>query len=274
MITDFNALINKITEEIKSVTDFAVVGLSGGVDSLCVAALCTLALGKENVLAVHMPHNEIDVKDELKFNGNSKRIAAKLGINDLYIPIAQISETLNGVLASALKTPLGEVNKGNSRSRTRMCILYGVAHHLNSLLGKKARVMGTGNLSEDFIGYDTKGGDALADIFPIGELYKSEVYQLADHLVEMGLIDKDMIDRNPSAGLWDGQTDEQELGYTYNEMESAIRAMRKSDGSIKEMYRPELANAIDKFVYNRHLANKHKHEAPPVIKLRNQSFLK
>lgn len=267
MIKDTKALINKITEEIKKATDFAVVGLSGGVDSLCVATLCVLALGKENVLAVHMPHNEVDVYDELKFNGNSQRIAKKLGVNEAYVPIGAFTETFIGHMQQAMKKPMTQLNKGNSRSRMRMCVLYGMAHDLNETLGKRVRVMGTGNLSEDFIGYDTKGGDALADIFVIGDLFKSEVYQLAEYFAEQGLIDLDMIDRKPSAGLWDGQSDEAELGYSYNEMEKSIRKIIDSGWSKEDW------TQIDEFVWNRHFANKHKHEGPPVVKLRDNTQL-
>lgn len=267
MIKDPKALINKITEEIKKATDFAVVGLSGGVDSLCVATLCTLALGKENVLTVHMPHNEMDVYDELRFNGNSQRIAAKLGTEQRYVPIGAMTETYIAFMQKAMEMPMSQVNKGNARSRMRMCVLYGMTHHLNETLGKRVRVMGTGNLSEDFIGYDTKGGDALADIFPIGELFKSEVYQLAEYFAAEGIIDKDMIDYKPSAGLWDGQLDEEELGYSYNDMEKSIRKI------IDSNWPKENWTEIDEFVWNRHFANKHKHEAPPVIKLRGLSFM-
>jgi NAD+ synthase len=150
----------------------------------------------------------------------------------------------------------------------RMVALYTVAHELNShLTNKRVRVIGTGNLSEDFIGYDTKGGDALCDIFPIGELYKSEVYQLAEYFVEQGDIEPYMIDYTPSAGLWDGQTDEEELGFSYNDMEPAIRKMRSATGKL-ECTDPLTLSTVEKFVYDRHLANKHKHEAPPVIELR------
>jgi len=278
MIVDIENLIKKITDEIKTFTDFAVVGLSGGVDSLCVATLSMLALGKENVLAVHMPHNEMDLYDDLKFNGNSMRIAKKLDINSVHIPIGAISETLNVFVEKAIQGPLSQVNEGNSRSRTRMCILYALAHQMGDQ-GKRARVMGTGNMSEDFIGYDTKGGDALADIFPIGELFKSEVYQLADYFVEKGYIDADMIDRKPSAGLWDGQTDEEELGYSYNQMEPIIKVyLNDKDRLYDKELMTEKSSILSKtelgeFVLNRHLNNKHKHEAPPVIRLRGTKYL-
>lgn len=273
MIKNELALIGQIKNEIKEFTDVAVVGMSGGVDSTIVATLCMLALGSENVYGVHMPYNDTDNK-EGKFNGNSRIIADKLGVRSLEAPIFDITASINKAVTTAVAygeniDELGRVNSGNTRSRARMTVLYGVCHELGAhFSGKRVRVMGTGNLSEDFIGYDTKGGDALADIFPIGELYKSEVYELADFFAKTGIIESGMIDRTPSAGLWDGQTDEDELGYTYNKMEGSIRKIIDSEWS-KENWDHD----VDEFVWKRHMANKHKHEAPPVIKLRNNKFL-
>jgi NAD+ synthase len=241
-------VINKITNEIKEFTDKAIVGMSGGADSTLVAILSKLALGSDNVVSVHMPSSDIDLE---KFNSNSERIADKLGLPKKTINIKNI------VKSYSVLGELNQVNQGNLRSRVRMNVLYAVAHEEGQSC--RARVMGTGNLSEDFIGYDTKGGDALADLFSIGDLYKSEVYQLLDYFADKGIIEHDMIDREPSAGLWDGQTDEDELGHTYNDMEVSIRKHFKGETMDTE---------IDTFVMDRHYANKHKHEAPPVISIR------
>lgn len=268
MINDKLGLIEKITTEIKDKMDIAVVGLSGGVDSMIVATLCKLALGEDNVFAVHMPHNAVDTTTEGKFNWNSKRIAAKLEIKSMTANIGATVLNINREIYNAIGAELNKVNEGNTRSRARMVMLYGIAHELGNKTKRRARVLGTGNLSEDFIGYDTKGGDALADIFPIGELYKSEVYELADFFVSEGLIEEGMIDRNPSAGLWDGQSDADELGYTYDEMEPSIRKILNKD------LREEDWSEVDEFVFRRHIANEHKHLAPPVIELRSTEFLK
>lgn len=276
MIKDIPTLLNTITTEIKSKTDIAVLGLSGGADSTLVACLCTEALGKENVYGVHMPFNYLDATT---FNALSKIIAENLEIRSITAPISNIVGSLNEAVEEALENSGGAVlnkfmtvlNKGNSRSRARMCILYAISHHLGTLkASSRVRVIGTGNLSEDFIGYDSKGGDSLADIFPIGELFKSEVYQLLEYFKDKGILSEAMINRKPSAGLWDGQSDEEELGYTYNSMEQSIRKIRKvvdgqvivATGHLKDM------SELDKFVIERYNTNKHKHEAPPVISLR------
>lgn len=278
MIKDMVSVIDEITKNIKNNMDVAVLGLSGGVDSTVCACLLVKALGSENVHTLHMPYNEVDTDTPLKFNSNSMRIAQELKTPAHWKPIKKIADAINsevyGEFTHSSVPPLTSVNEGNARARARMAVLYGTAHNLETNLGKRVRVVGTGNLSEDFIGYDTKGGDALADLFIIGSLFKSEVYQLADHFVTEGMIKEDMVDRVPSAGLWEGQTDEDELGFSYNDMEPIIKEFLKLGNRlyIKELLNDrciELLNTdIGKFVYDMHLKNKHKHEAPAVVNLR------
>lgn len=265
MITDIENLIATITTEIKRFTDIAVVGLSGGADSSLVAVLCAKALGPKNVYGLHLPHNPVDEKT---FNSRSKKLSRTLGINDFTLPIGAPYDQLEQALRENVGD-LSTLNKGNIRARIRMTLLYSTAHHLSDTTEKRVRVIGTGNLSEDFIGYDTKGGDALADIFPIGELYKSEVYQLLEYFVSQGTISEALIDRVPSAGLWEGQTDEAEIGYSYNDMEQSIRKIRDPQTALAFNNIDEsILTDLDKFVLNRHLSNRHKHLAPPVVKTR------
>jgi len=266
-IKDCRKMNEYICGKIRSFTDIAVVGLSGGADSTLVATLCTEALGITNVYGVSMPYNKFDIEN---FNARSTRLAAYLGLVHHWRSIDKIADAIDESIAWFEHQPT-DLNKGNSRSRARMCVLYGFAHTLGSAFpGKKVRVMGTGNLSEDFIGYDTKGGDALADIFPIGELYKSEVYQMLEYFRDKGVIKEEHIDRVPSAGLENGQTDEGDLGYTYNEMEPAIKFCRENHRFVVESsIEKGVVDKIFEFVWKRHMANKHKHEAPPVLSLRN-----
>jgi NAD+ synthase len=219
------------------------------------------ALGKENVYGISMPYNEVDTRT---FNALSAKLAERIGINHFVRPVGRIADAINEQIFVEVEPT--DLNKGNSRSRARMCVLYGIAHNLSvQLPGKRVRVMGTGNLSEDFIGYDTKGGDALADIFPIGELFKSEVYQLLEYFRDEGVIDEEYINRIPSAGLVEDQTDKGDLGYSYDEMEEGVRLCL---ANYENMVSQNL-DEITSFVWQRHLMHKHKHETPIVIKLRH-----
>jgi NAD+ synthase len=267
MIDDIDGLIKHVTKQIQQFADIAVVGMSGGADSTAIATLCKLALGSENVHSLHMPYNKLDVKT---FNARSVKCAQKLGIHAHMVSIAPIADAIKEIVEACVDTKTSQLNDGNARSRARMTALYGFASHMNEMYpDKRSRVIGTGNLSEDFIGYDTKGGDSLCDIFPIGELFKSEVYQLLEHFKSLGLIDEEHIDRIPSAGLWDGQTDEMELGYSYNEMEPVIKSLINDNNKTWQQTDNQTLTKLEQFVIQRHLNNKHKHEAPAVIKLRN-----
>jgi NAD+ synthase len=261
------AVIEKITQEIKNNVDTAVVGLSGGADSVLVMLLSAEALGKENVYALSLPYSDLDIKT---FNSLSTMYAEHIGVNHTIVSIGTIAKaltaTISGIVHPENDNALSVLNAVNDRAIDRMCVLYGYAHHLNETLNNRVRVMGTGNLSEDFIGYDTKGGDALADIFPIGQLFKSEVYAVLDYFRDQGKITEAMINRVPSAGLWENQTDEDELGFSYNSMEPAIRFILKNYSTIDESSLTE----IQRFVWKRHTANKHKHEAPYVVILRDE----
>jgi NAD+ synthase len=260
MIKKIPDLIKHITKELTSFTDLAVVGMSGGADSTLVSIICAQALGKDRVHTAHMPAVPFD---HHTFNKLSWETAEKLGVHKYLIPIHDITSAFTNTFKETLKKDLSPLNSGNCRARIRMTTLYTLSRHIEETQNKRVRVIGTGNLSEDFIGYDTKGGDALADIFPIGQLYKSEVYQLLEYFRDQGIIDESMINRIPSAGLWEGQTDEKELGYSYNDMEKSIRKI------LHGQLNPSQAQGLDRFVYDRHLAHKHKHEASLVISARN-----
>jgi len=263
VIRDIPAALAHLNEQITAQVDIAVVGLSGGADSSLTAILASQALGRENVYGISMPYNRTDAAT---FNAASASLADRIGIHHFYRPVSAIADAINDQIFLHDPAELTDVNKGNARSRARMCVLYGLAHNLCSQFpGKSVRVLGTGNLSEDFIGYDTKGGDALADIFPIGELFKSEVYQLLDYFREQGIIDEAHINRTPSAGLQENQTDEGDLGYSYDAMEGSIRFCLEH---YHQMARQDL-DEITAFVWQRHLTHKHKHEAPVVLHLRN-----
>lgn len=194
-------LVRKIQEYFKKKGfEKAVVGISGGVDSSVVCFLLAEALGGKNVYAYSLPYfdEDPDVKKVVDATGvNFERINIKA-------PVDVICETL-GIT--------DKVDKGNVMARVRMIFLYYFARKYNAL------VAGTGNKSEYLLGYFTKYGDIACDFLPIGSLYKTEVYELAR---ELG-VPESIIEKKPTAGLWPGQTDEDELGYLYEEIDAVLK---------------------------------------------------
>lgn len=190
-------------------------GLSGGVDSAVVAYLAGLAAG-DNALGLILPCKN-DPKDvELALT-----VAEKFNIKTKEVALDNIFDELVNIYPEA-----NNLAKGNLKPRLRMAVLYYFANTFDYL------VAGTGNKSEITIGYFTKYGDGGADILPLGGLLKTEVRELAK---EIGVPDE-IIKRPPSAGLWHGQTDEGEIGITYEELDKVIKALErnKTEGIDKE----------------------------------------
>ena len=255
MIKDINGLVETIVTDIRNRVDVAVIGLSGGADSTLVACLCVKALGKENVYGVHMPFGEIDKET---FNKRSTVLAEILGVNQITIDIKDASASLS----SQLNTEIDKVTNGNTRARLRMSSLYMVAGMLNIQTNKKVRVANTCNASETLSNYDTKWGDNVGDFSPIGDLFKSEVYQLLEYFRDRKIISEEQIDRNPSAGLWLGQSDLGELGYSYDQMEPTMRLL------LGLPFKDVVEKEILEFVKRKIKEGKHKIDPIPVTPLR------
>ncbi len=181
----------------------AVIGISGGLDSAVVASLLVLALGIENVFGYSLPCGEQkDIKDV-------ELVANKLGIRYDKLNIAPVVDSLKKVIGYDNDE---NISVGNLMARTRMTVLYDLSAYHNAL------VVGTSNKTELLLGYFTIYGDGACALEPIGHLYKTEVKQLAKYLEIPDVI----INKTPSAGLWDGQTDEKELGATYEEIDNCL----------------------------------------------------
>ncbi len=181
-----------------------VLGLSGGVDSALVARLCADALGPERILGLGLPEGTggEDLDD-------ARGYAETLGIGFRTVDIAPLAASFE----AALKPKRSHrIARGNLRARARMVVLYFVANTEDRV------VMGTGNKSEILVGYFTRWGDGGADFLPIGDLYKTQVWAMARHL---GL-PKKIVDKVPTAGLWAGQTDEGELGISYDDLDRVL----------------------------------------------------
>ncbi|MFA7652314.1 MAG: NAD+ synthase [Candidatus Omnitrophota bacterium] len=179
-----------------------ILGLSGGIDSAVVCALSKEAVGKDNVLGLLMPCNSHsrDIKD-------AKIVAEKLKIKTRSVNLSGVYDSFLKILPKASNLALA-----NLRPRLRMAALYYFANKFNYL------VCGTGNKSELMAGYFTKYGDGGVDILPIAGLLKKDVRRLAK---ELG-IPVQIITKAPTAGLWPGQTDEGEMGITYNELDDIL----------------------------------------------------
>jgi NAD+ synthase len=186
-----------------------VIGLSGGLDSTTTLFLCVEALDKNRVFGLIMPSNENDEKDA----EDAIEVCEKLGVKYRVIEINSILESFEKVLNLSNK-----LVKGNLMARIRMCILYYFANKDNLL------VAGTGNKSEYLQGYFTLHGDIACDLMPLGNLYKKDVKELAK---ELGVPQK-IIDKIPTAGLWKEQTDEDELGVYYNELDKILPLLEKN----------------------------------------------
>jgi NAD+ synthase len=182
----------------------AVLGLSGGIDSAVVLALLVKALGKENVTALIMPNTKITKMENIL---DAKNLAETFGVEYHVLPIDRKLEMFE-------QTPWkqNKIAEANLNARIRAVILYNYANSNNAL------VVGTGNKSEFYMGYFTKHGDAAADIFPIADLYKSQVKALAEYFK----LPVQFLKKTPTAELWLGQEDEKELGITYEELDELL----------------------------------------------------
>ena len=199
-LTDF---IERTVEDAGA--DRAVLGLSGGIDSSAVAYLAVEALGTEALHGLVLPGA---VSDEANMS-DAERVAEDLGIEYDVVEIDPFVEQLVELFPDIESDQLAV---GNARARTRAVINYFVANHEDAL------VLGTGNRSEALVGYFTKYGDGAVDCNPLGRLYKQQVRQLGRHLgVPAGIAAK-----KSTAGLWAGQTDEEELGIDYDTLDAVL----------------------------------------------------
>jgi NAD+ synthase len=195
-----------------------VLGMSGGIDSSVAAVLCKRAF-PETTLGVIMPCHSLDVDRE-----HAALLANKFNIP---VKVVVLDEAFDSLIKSlpdeGYDMTTRRLAENNIKPRLRMITLYYLANRLNYL------VMGSSNRSELSVGYFTKHGDGGSDLIPLGNLVKRQVRELAEYLD----IPREIIDKPPSAGLWDGQTDEAELGLTYDELDSYL-ITGKAEPKIKE----------------------------------------
>ncbi|MBL7663232.1 NAD(+) synthase [bacterium] len=285
MLTKVEATAHKIEEAIKEFCEIAVIAVSGGVDSAVVASAACAALGPEHVILVSLPISETD---RGVFNRRSAELAAKLASRHLKVDLTALKEAFDQTLKAAIPELTSKVTQAKpsvlskSDARIRTLLLYAVSEQLSAsndtLPLKRIRVIGSANLSEELIGYNVKGGDALADFFPLGDLFKSEVYQLARHYEVL----PEIINAPPTSGLWGQKPFSEEVGFTHEALEPAfvalLRALRRgikdNELAITTEEFARIDRKVGEFVIKRFTSNKHKRVMPRKVPLRGTEFVK
>ncbi|GAB4545410.1 MAG: NAD+ synthase [Anaerolineales bacterium] len=231
----------------------AVVGLSGGIDSALSCALAAEALGAENVLAVRMPYKTSN-PDSLE---HAQALIDQLGVQSKTIEITDMVEPLFN-----LDAQISKMRKGNIMARARMIILYDQSEVFKGL------VVGTSNKTEILLGYSTLYGDSANALNPIGDLYKTQVRELSRALN----IPAPIVEKPPSADLWQGQTDEQELGFTYEDADKLLYLLIDQRYSPQEAIEEGFDAAFVEAVVRRVRRNQFKRIPPPIAKVSNRTI--
>ena len=233
--------------------DRAVVGLSGGVDSALTCLLTAEALGKENVLAVRMPY-ATSSPESLE---HAELVIKLAGVQGVTLPITDAANVLLDVIPEDQ-----QVRRGNIMARMRMIVLFDQSADFSGL------VIGTGNKTELLLGYTTQFGDAASAINPLGDLYKTQVWQLA---AEMGVPEL-ILEKAPSADLWIGQTDEGELGFTYEQVDRLLYLLvdrrHSPEDCVEAGFDRKCVETVVALVQRNHF----KRVMPPIAKLSNRTI--
>lgn len=222
-----------------------VVGLSGGVDSSVSAYIASEALGSDNLLGVIMPYKTSSPDSQ----ADAELVARQLGIQSELVEITPMVDPL--LSGSRIVDP---VRAGNVMARERMIVLYDRSSRDQSL------VIGTSNKTEILLGYGTLFGDTACAINPLGDLYKTQVWQLAEYLG----VPKQIIEKQPTADLWQGQTDEGELGFSYKRVDELLYMLvdeQKNERELKSMgFEEQFIRRVSRMIQKNEFKRK-----PPLI---------
>ena len=245
-----NELVEFLRENFKKAGfSKAVLGLSGGIDSALVAYLLRDALGKENVLAIMMPYKSSN-PDSLNH--------AKLVIEDLKInsKTTEITDMIDAYFKNEKEA--SSLRMGNKMARERMSILFDYSSKENAL------VVGTSNKTEIYLGYSTQFGDSAYALNPIGDLYKTNIWDLSRYLK----IPNELIEKKPSADLWEGQTDEQEMGLTYKEADQVLYRMLEENKTVEEVLAEGFNKDLVDNIVRRMNRSEYKRRMPLIAKIK------
>lgn len=225
-----------------------ILGLSGGLDSAIVAYLSVAALGKDNIIGVIMPYGRLSRESV----SHAKKLAGILRIKTEIIDIKPAVDAYFKKVSTS-----DNLRRGNKMARERMSVLYDLSQQYNAL------VIGTSNRTEILLGYGTIHGDCACAINPVGALYKSQLRTLAGYLGVPSFI----IDKPPSAGLWRGQEDEEEIGYKYSEIDKLLFFMIDKKLNEKQLIAMGFDRGFVKNIRERIRKNKFKSQLPLIAKL-------
>jgi NAD+ synthase len=230
-----------------------VLGLSGGIDSAVVAYLAARAFGPENVIAVLMPHSSSNPQSRL----DADLVAEETGIKTELVDISPMVDPF--LTEYSIEDKL---RRGNVMARQRMIILYDLSQRERGL------VLGTSNKTELLLGYGTLHGDMACGINPLGDLYKTQVWELA---AALGLPRK-IIDKEPSADLWSGQTDESEFGFTYKVADQLLYQMIDERRSTSELQTMGYSDDLIRRVWEMVRKSQFKRRPPLIAKVSNRTI--
>ncbi len=230
----------------------AVIGLSGGVDSAAVAFLCARAIDADRLLAVRMPYRTSPPASE----ADALRVVNALGCRSERVEISPMVDPMLSLIGADDDVGM-RVRRGNVMARQRMIVLYDRSAAFDAL------VVGTSNKTEALLGYGTLHGDMASAFAPIGDLYKTQLRAVA---TELG-VPAEIVAKPPSADLWPGQTDEGELGATYDDLDRCLYALVDRRWTIDRCVAAGLDRRLVERVARRVAQMEYKRHTPPVAKL-------
>lgn len=247
-------LVNFLRDEVHKIGFKKVIlGLSGGIDSALVAFLAAEAFGPENVYTVMMPY-KTSSKESLE---HAELVVKATGINTKKVEITPMVDAY-----FAMNDEMSSLRRGNMMARTRMCVLF------DNSAKEGALVLGTSNRTEILLGYSTQFGDSAAAINPIGDLYKAQIWALSEF---MG-VPKEIIGKKPSADLWEGQTDEQELGFSYQMADEILYYLTDERMKLEEIAALGYDENIIKSVVRRMKMAQYKRKLPVIANISERSI--